>query len=542
MKKSFLASTVLEYLLILIICGLLVGFTFAPINPMDSYPSRDSSLFLYAGQQLLTGGDLYLDIWDNKGPLIFFINALGLWIASDTRWGVWLLESTSLVAAALCGYYGLKHIWGHPSSLFATILWLIGLGHIHGGGNFTEGYSLIFNFLALTIFLIRSPVFENKLSFFIIGLSLAGSFFLRANNIGLQLSILFSFFLIQLLNRGYGKIFFGMLWTLLGFLVPSIIVIGYFWVRGNLMQMIEASLIYNFYYSDINNSFRFSVWDGIAQIGFPAYLALVGYLLVFVRAWNSIKLGENATLWIFLLLGWPIDALLSSLSGRNYPHYYISWMPVLSTLLAFLFAEFSRFAFSDKFLGLIHRPSFLTRWVLFGLVFFYFNGGTIFVYRDIFVRLFFEREKGIEAIDPVSRYIRRETKEEDQILIWGLYHRFYYLSRRDAPTPYVVYPVYKPSPYIENMSMQFFEDVSQAQPRLIVDASSKTDDYILSLDPEIRQQQLNSGNPTLYIHTPYQEEFFTYFETNYRLVETIDGFNIYLLIEKAITPLHGGVE
>lgn len=61
-------------------------------NPYYFEPGRDSGFFMFAGKELLRGKTLYTQIWDSKGPMIFFINALGLWLGSGSRWGLWFLE------------------------------------------------------------------------------------------------------------------------------------------------------------------------------------------------------------------------------------------------------------------------------------------------------------------------------------------------------------------------------------------------------------------------------------------------------------------
>ena len=73
--------------------GLVILFLFLPAsllyygNPLDHLPGMDNGVFLYGGQQLLVGKTPYLDFWDHKGPLIYFINALGLMIGKGSRAG-----------------------------------------------------------------------------------------------------------------------------------------------------------------------------------------------------------------------------------------------------------------------------------------------------------------------------------------------------------------------------------------------------------------------------------------------------------------------
>ncbi|MBK8823950.1 MAG: hypothetical protein IPN58_15495 [Anaerolineales bacterium] len=56
-------------------------------NPLFSYPGRDGGIFLYIGSLILKGKIPYLDVWENKGPLVFYINAFGLFLTNGSRWG-----------------------------------------------------------------------------------------------------------------------------------------------------------------------------------------------------------------------------------------------------------------------------------------------------------------------------------------------------------------------------------------------------------------------------------------------------------------------
>ena len=40
-------------------------------NPFFSYPGRDGGIFLYVGSLILKGRIPYLEVWENKGPLVF---------------------------------------------------------------------------------------------------------------------------------------------------------------------------------------------------------------------------------------------------------------------------------------------------------------------------------------------------------------------------------------------------------------------------------------------------------------------------------------
>src|SRR5512143_2942089 len=83
---------------------LVVLLLFSPIN--TPILARDEGVFVYVGRAILEGKIPYRDVWDHKGPLIYYINALGLWIGPNSLWGIWLIESV-LLAASLVVLYGL---------------------------------------------------------------------------------------------------------------------------------------------------------------------------------------------------------------------------------------------------------------------------------------------------------------------------------------------------------------------------------------------------------------------------------------------------
>ena len=50
-------------------------------------PYRDSGVFQYVGWRLLQGDIAYRDVWDHKGPAIYYIDALGIVIGGTGGWG-----------------------------------------------------------------------------------------------------------------------------------------------------------------------------------------------------------------------------------------------------------------------------------------------------------------------------------------------------------------------------------------------------------------------------------------------------------------------
>src|SRR5258706_9690763 len=185
---SSIHQTSYDKILTIVWIGLLVLGVLA--NPLLSYPGRDGGIFLYIGSLILKGKLPYLDVWENKGPLVFYINAFGLFLANGSRWGVWLLEFLFLFSAAYIGYSLIKNLMGTIPAWIGTYVWISTVAMVLQGGNFSEEYSLLFSFVAMLFYLKSLEKPDNKYYILLIGVSLGANILLRPNNISMQIAIL----------------------------------------------------------------------------------------------------------------------------------------------------------------------------------------------------------------------------------------------------------------------------------------------------------------------------------------------------------------
>ena len=132
------------------LCTGLAFFCFSPYRIPD--PHRDSGIFLNIGAEILRGKVVYQQIWDTKPPLVYFINALGLWAGQGSWWGVWGLELIALLATVLSGYAIVRQKLPPFSSFFVTAASFLAIFPFLGG-NYTEEYSLVFQMGILAVVL-----------------------------------------------------------------------------------------------------------------------------------------------------------------------------------------------------------------------------------------------------------------------------------------------------------------------------------------------------------------------------------------------------
>lgn len=143
----------------------------------------DSAIFATVGNALNKGRVLYTEIVDNKGPLIYFIDALGLTINYD--FGIFIIEFIFLFIGAIFLYKTAKIITKDKKwvSFFSTIFSMLLLFYTINGGNYTEEYAITFISIA-TYFVTKFLYSDYKLKWYeliIIGICFSATFLLRAN-------------------------------------------------------------------------------------------------------------------------------------------------------------------------------------------------------------------------------------------------------------------------------------------------------------------------------------------------------------------------
>lgn len=510
---------------ILILAVLLIGFAVAGIllNPSLTYPGRDGGIFLYIGSLILKGRIPYLEVWENKGPLVFYINALGLWLAAGSRWGVWLMEFIFLSVSGFLGYQVLRRSMAHIPALVGAVVWILAAGSVLQGGNYSEEYSLLFTFLAVFGYWVSLGNPRKNWPVFLIGVSLGMNFLLRPNNISMQIAAAACYFIYGILFRDWQILFRRALWFVIGFLIVLIPSALYYYFKGALDELIQIVFVFNFKYT--NGLDMTGLLEGLLiasrAIGWVYIgLALFGYLLCM---WYWHRHGLKHALGQFLLLlviGWPIEAFLSALSGRNYLHYFIGWAPFVGFFVAFtvfelgkaLAVDWDRFAPAVA-LGLITL-------VTLGKADVFMNYGNVILgnvesdYRD-----------------PVALYIIKNTSSEDKVLIWGFRPIINFVTGRESPVSYLPYPlIHVDSELGRYWGNQFYEQLTADPPIMIVNMIDPDDrNRIPDLDPQVRKEY--NIKKRFVVLAPNWRDTLSFIEQNYIAVADVDGSRIYRLIK-----------
>ena len=516
------SSTSFRQAVFFILVGLFLVFfillTLEQANPLNTKLERDSGIFLYVSSWFAKGGFSYIISGLNKPPGIYFVDTLALGIGRGTRWGVWLVEFLSLSISAILGFHLLRKQFGLAPALIGSAVWLLGLNHVLAGGNFTEEYSLPFGFASLLLWLTSEGKKNTTATDIGIGLCTGLSILLRPNNIGVQAAIALTLIIFAIRDGEYRRLLTRLIVIGVVAFLPLLFVGIFFASRGVFNEFIESSLLYNLFYVGGNLDLRSSFLGGITSLGFAGGISILGYFLAVsqIRVRKERSLFEVLLVWI--VVDGIIEVVLSGLSGMSYEHYFICWMPIVAVSSAYLVSR----TFPDFCLWSEEHSIRLTLLsVLFGVLLFSKVPND---YLKTFTHLTSQREKGVQRVDPVAEYINTHTAPDDSVLIWGGQAGINFLSKRDTPTPFILYPVFESSPFTEHYSAEYFQMLQQKPPALIVDGSVFDPELIVSLDEKSPIQW--SAEHGIYA-TPYLAEVLNFIRKNYSLEEVINNIPIY---------------
>jgi hypothetical protein len=493
----------------LLLGGLGFGVLFA-VSPAEMpVPGRDAGLFLYTGQQILHGAIPYRDFWDNKGPAVFYLNALGLLLGGGSDWGVWGLQLALFWGGAWLGFLALRRFTGDGPAVLGSAAWMLGTLDVLEGGNFTEDYALPLIFATLFSYFMaregRRPVLWGTL----IGICGAFLFLLRPNLIAVTIAsgflLLFEGIKVPAQRREALR---ALTAAVAAGLVILALMVGYLAAHGAASDFYDCVFHYNFIYSGgmtLVARFSFLAMGFSRLLGLNLCLLTLWVLVILLLPSLRSELKPATPLLWFFLLWAPMELAFSTISGRIYLHYYLTWLAPVGvglSLVVFVWEKLARQA-AKAITGPNRRPwrgaalavmcllPLAPAWSHFGRLLnrawteVTLHGVTT---RDI--QLWeLQTTRGNAALD----FIRRHTPAGQTLLVWGSEAQLNFASGLRAPDRFVhQYPLltvgYVRPEYLET----FLRDLQTAPPALIIDTSSTNAIVPPLIDPI---QRWESPNP-----------------------------------------------
>ena len=323
-----------DYICILFIAVIAITL-FSYSSTLYSFnPWSDANIFLTIGRGILKNKVIYRDLFDHKGPVLFFLYAICALISSHSFLGVYLIEIISLTLFLYFTKKLLEIFTDKNSILFLLALSFIICGSkaFSFGGGSVEEFAL--PIMQYCNYLIIKRI-HNKESFqlkdsIVIGILAAVIFLMKFTLSGFFLGIAVSLVIYQW-KTDRKIVFRCILAAISAFLAINLIVLVYFAINDSINFYFESYYLFNLFSYKSQDGILTAIYKMIRALGFYLKnnlvfmaLSLTGiiYAFLFFRKEKYIKRYT-----LILILCWYTVSFI----GGVFIDYYILpigiWLP-----------------------------------------------------------------------------------------------------------------------------------------------------------------------------------------------------------------------
>ncbi len=433
----------------------------------------DGYLFAYYAKRMLAGQSLYVDLWDNKPPGIYWADAIGMWLSDGGWWGI-AFVCCAAGALTIVAFATMVHRWyGGRTAVVAAMLASLYLFsfQFHVGANRPATFFVLFEVAAALCYVsaLRSA---NRSTWLMMmsGACVVAAMACRQTSFAVGVAI--AAHVIWRATRGDQGWRRRMFWLMTGVAAAILFIVVVLWITSSPADAWRAVVSANVgFFTDAASSSwlpSFHRWPDIRDaLTLPLILAAAAIVYtIFVR--RELGPHTHAPSPMLFAITWLIAAMyLATISPHDRMHYFAIALPPL--LLLANHAVWVLFE-SDE-------PSPQPRMhVIIAFVWFAFMIG------DPVTNLVRQANRGyyhaFVSTDPprnsdIINLIRTHTKPTDAIFIWNYHPDIYWHADRPIAIPHNVLI------HIEQLG-------PHAQPKIdeVLGALRQTRPTALVLDPD----------------------------------------------------------
>lgn len=317
-----------------------------PTNPVSQgLIYSDGSIYQYIGHLIKLGKMPYVDAFDHKGPVLYLINYITTLISE--RWGIWLIDFLFMCPVLILSYLTAKRF---VSSVWALILCLIIYADFWRGytmGDMPDYYAVLFDALGiycLTDYYKSGDIGKRRI--LIVGVCIALGFWSKQTTVASLVFLCAPILWEVLRDRQYKKLQAYCLWSFSGFLIPSVLICLWLYLRGALQAMFTDYFLFSFVYS---NQFSSGLQKAQSALWFLRFSHIAVLLVLYALYVCNLLRGEAGILsapvnkriishgTFAVILTW----LVIVLPGRTYDHYNCMIYPLIVLIAAAICSDFT---------------------------------------------------------------------------------------------------------------------------------------------------------------------------------------------------------
>lgn len=325
---KFLSKQNFKTICFLFILSFLVIFLFSIGTSLfyGNYYIGDSSIFITIGKAMKEGKIIYKDIFDHKGPILFFIQMIGQYIY-EGRIGIFILEIFALFVSNIFLYKSALFFTTNKKALLSVLTSMIFMSYFIETGNYSEEYSL--PFLAICLYLAikwlkNDKKFSKKLYLYsyIYGLSFGIIAFIRLNNSAMICGLSLAITIILIKEKKLKQLLICALSFILGIITIAVPIFLYFYKVDAVYDMLYGTFIHNFLYISSNINTNMSIFARI----------IMAFILTALLIFNCKNNSDIKYYKLVVILSY-ITTLITVNMGIKTNHYYILALPLIAIFM-----------------------------------------------------------------------------------------------------------------------------------------------------------------------------------------------------------------
>lgn len=447
---------------------------------------HDAGIFAYIGYAMQNGRVLYTQAWENKGPLLYLINMIG--VSIDYFHGLYFIEFTAMIVSIIFAYKTALIIANNNrwvavfSSVFAMLLLVVTLQ----GGNLSEEYAI--PFLCTALYFVTKYFYNNYhlriYELIIIGMCFSAVLLLRVNICALFVAMILVIACVLIRGKQWKPLLKAFLFFMVGvvsFLTPVLIYLIYNQALQKCVNDVYLNILGGFSplpkIEVVKNVYNMIMET--AKTG-TLYIAVVFMIAFIVSIYK--KAIKNSCLkymlWISFL-GLIINLFANALSGVNHMHYFITFVPIMIIPSAWLF--YSLYTLLER----VFKKDYLSNFAVFLVVLFISFSGVMQLFSSVLVSSNYMAKK---APNPPAEYILANTDDDDLVQIIGGDVTLNYRTKRLTASRHLHFGAGLFTPEAKTVfADEISEDIINNRPKLIMFGS---DDDIKTFNSAITQKSV----------------------------------------------------
>lgn len=302
---------------------------------LNDYYGYDTAIWHVIGKGIVQGLVPYRDLFDHKGPLLFFIYAFS-WLFEKQRLAMFLMQWCAF-SVTVCYLYRIALLFVNKIKAGMGVFFFLFLfcGTV-GEGAMSEEWCL--PFIVITLFYALRYVKNQKQIInvpmrhgFLYGLCFGIVAMIRLNNAAIICGVVLTFIILLIAEKDYISVLKNAIAFVIGAMIPIVIIAIWFFKRDALDYLWWGAFAFNFKYA-VNGSEIQTLWGMIRP-----WLMQIPVVLCEVMLYIRWKQSNKNVGYLMIGISFAVTSIVLML-GASFFHYYTIILPLY--MIAFcLFIE-----------------------------------------------------------------------------------------------------------------------------------------------------------------------------------------------------------